>query len=112
MIEETVMNSIEEYTSIPAFMEVPEKPSKVYAIVERAGGSINETISTSLIVVQSYAQDLYTAASNCDLITDALLYQMIEKPDVVSVTLNSKYNFPDMTKGKPRYQAIFEITHY
>ena len=33
-------------------------------------------------------------------------------PELASCTLNTDYNFPDTTRKKPRYQAVFDIVHY
>lgn len=33
-------------------------------------------------------------------------------PEVVSCDLVTDYNFPDTTRKRPRYQAVFSITHY
>ena len=113
MIEITVINSIEEYTGIPAYMEVPEMPPERYAVVECVGGSINETISNSLVAVQTYAASLYDAAADCDTVTQALLYQMVNKPDIASVNVNGgKVNFTIPDSKQYRYQVIFEIAHY
>ena len=112
MIETRVLNCIENYTGIPAYMEMPEKPPEAFAIVERIGGTLNEHIYHSIIAVKTYAPFLCDAAHNSELIQQALIYQMINEDDVIQVILNSSSNNTDQFTKSPRYQALFEIVHY
>jgi len=112
MIEATILNCIENCTGIPAFTEMPENPPDTLAIVERIGGTLNEHIYHSIIAVKSYAPFLLDAAQNCELIQQALIYQMVNEDDVIKVTLNSASNNTDEFTKSPRYQALFEIAHY
>lgn len=42
----------------------------------------------------------------------AVMEQAIELDEIVSVQLNSDYNYTDTTTNRHRYQAVFDITHY
>ena len=46
---------------------------------------------------------------------DGLVQAMLDAdtlPEIVSCDLVTEYNFPDTTRKRPRYQAVFSITHY
>jgi hypothetical protein len=46
------------------------------------------------------------------LLGDSLSYGLVEEDDIVSVELNSDYNFTDTETSEYRYQAVYVITHY
>ena len=39
-------------------------------------------------------------------------FAMEDKGEIVSCDLITEHNFPDTTRKRPRYQAVFSITHY
>lgn len=112
MIEVTVKNAIETYTGIATYMEIPKNHPDTFAIIERVGGSQDEHISYAMISVQIYAPSMGYAAQACDTISQAMLYEAINEPDISSVALNAKYNATDTETKKYRYQAIFDIAFY
>ena len=113
MIEVVVKNYLDTaLDGIPVVLEVPKtQPAKFY-LVEKTGGGLDDHISKSTIVIQSYADSLYTAAAMSEEVIALMKYGLVEQEEVVSVSLNSEYNYTDTTEKKYRYQAVFDIIHY
>lgn len=96
------------YMEIPKDIEIPSN----YYLVEKTGGSMNNHISTSTVAIQSYAESLLDAVEMNEAIKNVMLYGLIDDTDIVSVSLNSDYNFTDTETKQYRYQAVFDIVHY
>lgn len=111
MIEEILLNYLNNALSVPAYMEVPEKPPESYVIVEKTGGSEENHIFSSMFTVQSYAKTLYYAAKLNDEVKH-VMYKAVQLPEICRVDLNSDYNYTDTQTKKYRYQAVFDIVHY
>ena len=112
MIEKIVRDYLVNNTTVPVVMEVPKTPPAEMYIIEKTGGDEDEGIFHSTIVVQSYAETLYRAAELSDAVRSMMVYGLIGEADIVSVELNSEYNFTDTATKKYRYQAVFDIVHY
>lgn len=113
MIEVTILqylNSLElsatVYTEIPA-----TRPSKFF-VLEKTGSSMDNHITRSTFVIQSYAPSMYEAATMNEEIKAAMLNSLITLGSVAKVDLNSDYNYTDTTTKTYRYQAVFDIVHY
>ena len=68
-------------------------------------------IRAATIAVQSWAGSRADAAA----LNERVIYAMdgiAEKPEICRCQLNTDYNYPDLTRNKPRYQAVFEIMYY
>lgn len=104
------------------YCERPITPPDEYIVLEKTGTSTNNMITTSTIAIQSISNSLeggsmLQAITLNDEVKDALLggsddYGLVELDEIVSVNLNSDYNFTDTETKEYRYQAIFNITHY
>lgn len=114
MIEQIVLDYLtEELDDIPVYMQVPEMNTggETFAVIEKTGSSISNHIGEAMIAVQSYAPTLYEAATLNKQIKSAML-GIISLEEVASVRLNGDYNFTDESRKQPRYQAVFELSHY
>ena len=119
MIEETVLNYLNEcfqQDGIQAFMEAPDakNPGKVgrqFIVVEKTGSSMENWIFQSTMAIQSYGETLYEAAALNERVKEAM-FGILSCDEVTKVTLNSDYNFTNPSTKQPRYQAVFELTHY
>ena len=114
MIEEVVLNYLaEELEDIPVLMQVPEMNTggETFVVLEKTGSSISNKIGEAMIAVQSYAPTLYEAATLNEQVKTAML-DIISLDEVTAVMLNGDYNFTDETRKQPRYQAVFELSHY
>ena len=66
---------------------------------------------TATLAVQSYGSSDFSAARLSHFVVQAML-DADTLPEIVSCDLVTEYNFPDTTRKRPRYQAVFSITHY
>lgn len=115
MIENTVLDFLNRILPAPAYMEIPKSPPAKMVIIERTGGSVKNHINFSTFAIQSYGKSLLEAAELNELVKDAMLDGMngiTVLGEIVSVSLNSDYNFTDPTTKRYRYQAVFDIVHY
>lgn len=112
MIEQVIISYFNEASGLPkAYMMRPEKEPKKYILVEKTGSSVQNHITTSTLAFQSYAPTLLEAAQLNEQVKTTI-ESMIELDDIVSVNLNSDYNFTNTADKQPRYQAVFNVTHY
>lgn len=112
MIEQVIINYFNETKGLPkAYMMRPEKAPKSYILIEKTGSSVQNFIKASTFAFQSYAPTLLAAAELNEQVK-ATVEAMIELDDIVSVNLNSDYNFTNTADKQPRYQAVFNLTHY
>lgn len=111
MIEEIVRDYLSSALSVPAYMEVPEGQPETFLVVEKTGGSRENRVNHSTLVIQSCAPTLYEAAELNEQVKKAM-DGLAGLPQVGSSRLNSDYNFTDNTTKKYRYQAVYDLTHY
>lgn len=110
MIELTLLNYLTSKLSVPVKTEKLSNPLGKIVFFERTGGS-GKFIKESTFAIQSYADSMYDAAELNDQVIEAM-YGMDELDEVLSVSLNSTYNFTDTVTKNYRYQAVFDIQHY
>lgn len=116
MIEKIVLDYLaEELKPIPVYMNVPESNPNpgggMFVVLEKTGSSLLNWIGEATFAIQSYAPTLYEAATLNEAVKTAML-EITTLDEITSVMLNGDYNFTDETKKQPRYQAVFEISHY
>lgn len=116
-IEMIVLDYLRTEMSIPAYLEVPETVENPdftftpFLIVQKTGSDQTGHLMKSTVAVQSYAGTLYAAmALNYEVIEQML--QITELDEVTRVEVNSDYEFTDEETKRPRYQAVFDLTHY
>ena len=117
MIELIVYNYLNSYFSeseIPVYMEKPKNPNPdgdTFILIEKTGSSLANHLYNATFAVQSYAPTLYEAAVLNERAKEAML-NIITVDEVTKCSLNSDYNFTDTATKQPRYQAVFDLTHY
>ena len=114
MIEQIVFDYLtSELEDIPVYMHVPETNtgSETFVVLEKTGSSISNFIGEAMIAVQSYAPTLYEAATLNEQVKTAM-FEIVSLDEVTAVMLNGDYNFTDESRKQPRYQAVFELSHY
>jgi hypothetical protein len=104
------------------FAERPSIIPSEYILVEQTGSMRDNFITTSTITIQCISDSmqggsLLQAMILNDEVKDALLgdstsYGLVEEPEIISIELNSDYNFTDTETSEYRYQAVYVITHY
>lgn len=121
MIERTIYEYLLEQfqgAGVGVYMQIPDpdtvptlEESDPFIVIEKTGSSMENWVCESTVAVQSYAGTLYKAADlNRQVI--AAMFGAIALDEITRVELNSDYNFTDPETKRPRYQAVFDITHY
>ena len=111
MIEKIILAYLTENASVPVKMMRPEDPPEKYIMLEKTGSSRRDKITTSTFAVQSYAPTLLEAAELNEEAKE-LMDSTISLKEVSGARLNTDYNFTNAATKQPRYQAVYEITHY
>ena len=112
MIEKIVYEYLKTALApIEVFTEIRQGMPSKFIFIEKTGSSMRDRLKVSRIAVQSYGPTLFDAASlNGDVVETML--NMVSEAEISNVELNSDYNYTDMQTKTPRYQAVFEISHY
>ena len=111
MIEYTILTYMSDHLEVPCFMMRPEHPPDKYVLIEKTGGMKDNRISESTFAFQSYAPTLLEAAEVNENVK-AVAEDLIECSDITRSEYQTDYNFTDTATKQPRYQAVFDITHY
>ncbi len=110
MIEIIVKAYLEKELDVPVYLEIPEAVTEQYVTVEKTGGGKTDHVNSATIAIQSRAGSMYEAAKLNEAVKKAM--DRITAEDAVSrSSLNSDYNFTDVTTGKYRYQAVYDLKY-
>jgi len=110
-IEEFIVDFLSGELSVPVSGDVPSPVLPSFVTVEKTGGRSENKISSATIAVQSWAESRADAADLCAEV-EAAMEAIVSEPEISRCALDSSYNYPDLERKKPRYQAVFSITHY
>lgn len=111
MIEKTIYEYMQGALTTPCYMMRPERAPDTYVVFEKTGGSKENHILQSTFAFQSYAPTLMEAMELNEQVKDAV-NGMVSLDDITRVHYETDYNFTNTADKHPRYQAVFEITHY
>lgn len=111
MIEVIILNYLKTKLSVPIALEKTGSLPQKYVLFEKTGSGKSNHLLSSTFAFQSYAKSMAEAAVLNEEVKQAV-ENLIELNEIVSVKLNSDYNFTDTTTKEYRYQAIFDIKHY
>ena len=111
MIEKTLYNYLNTELSVPVYMEIPTPIPPRCFLLEKTGGNRENMICYATFALQSYGISLSDAA-HMNLLGINAMMGAVSLDSVSEVKLNSDYNFPDLTRKRHRYQAVFNVTHY
>ena len=110
-IEEFIIQYLAARLSVPVSGDVPSPVSPSFVTVEKTGaGSVNK-INSATVAIQSWAESRSDAALLCAEV-EAIMGGIVAEPEISRCALDTSYNFTDLIRKKPRYQAVFSITHY
>lgn len=115
MIEYTIYKFLDTNMTEPVYTEIPSNPPKKMIVMEKTGSSQTNHIKRSTFAIQSYGKSLQEAAELNESLKEIMmdgLDGLASLDEIVSVNLNSDYNFTDTTTKRYRYQAVFDIVHY
>lgn len=102
--------TIQAYAQEP-INQNPATSPKSFLVVEKTGSSRYNHLYTSMIAIQSYAPSVYEASKLNEKVIE-IMDDILELDRITKVSLNSAYVFMKTSTKQPRYQAVFDITHY
>lgn len=114
MVELIVLNYLSEQLEVPCYMQEPENKNpdgNTFVVIEKTGSSMTNHIFSATFAIQSYAPTLYEAASLNEEVKSAML-AITDLNEITRTDLISDYPFTKESTKQPRYQAVFDITHY
>ena len=113
MIEVIILNHLKSKLSVPVRLEKPEPlpTDGKYVLIEKVGSNRLNMTGGSTFTFQSYGKSMYDAAT-LNKETKIAVDSLAELDEIVSVNLNTDYNFTDTTTKQYRYQAVYDIKHY
>ena len=113
MIEKIVLDYLAEALDpVPAYMMEPDDShDDTFVVIEKTGSGKTNHIKSATFAIQSYAPSLYQAATLNEAVKDAM-EDIITLDEVTRCALNSDYPFVKESTKQPRYQAVFDLTHY
>ncbi len=114
-IEQVVIDYLQNKLSCGVHASEPEQPrpgeAYKYCVVQRTGGSERDHIRHTTVAVLSYADTLYKAAVLHEKVI-AAVQELVELPEISGCRLVGDAAFSKTLTKQPRYQAVFDITHY
>lgn len=111
MIEAILIEYLNEEMSVPAYAQRPEDEDDQYVIVEKTGSTTVNKLTTATIAIQSYAGRLLDAATLNEEVK-TVMDGFAALPEISAAKLMTDYNFTSTASKQPRYQAVYQITHY
>lgn len=105
-----IEDGIKAYAQEP-FNEKPSQYPGKFIVVEKTGSSCSDYLYSSMIAVQSYAPTVYDASCLSERVIEAM-DGLTDLDRITGVGLNSNYVFNKTSTKQPRYQAVFDISHY
>jgi len=111
MIETIIKNHLDSELEVEVFLEKPSSKIESYVVLEKTSSGKRNHLPTAVFAFQSYAKSLYAAAELNEKVKDSV-ENLIGLDEIRGISLNSDYNFTDVTTKEYRYQAIFDIGHY
>lgn len=111
MIEVIVYNYMTMAMDVPVYMQMPETLPDAFVLLEKTGGTKENQIKSATIACQSYAGSFYEAALLNEKVKEAM-DSLVALDEVGASRLQSDYLFTDVVRKIPRYQAVYDITHY
>lgn len=110
MIEVKLYNYLKSKldSNVTVCLERPETKPDYYVLIERAGGSESDYISSATVDIISKAPTLYTAMELDEKVRNAMR-NFVSVDNVSSCTLNAGGNWTDTTTHEYRYHSTFII---
>ena len=111
MIETIIKNRLASELDVEVFLEKPSAKIESYVVFEKTSSGKRNHLPTAVFAFQSYAKSRYAAAELNEKVKNAV-ENLIGLDEIRGISLNSDYNFTDVTTKEYRYQAIFDIGYY
>ena len=110
MIERILQDYLTE-NAFPCYLSMPEHPSGSFCVLQKTGSGLDDGLFSATVAVQSYGKTKFASAQMNHQIVQVML-DADALPQISACDLVTDYDFPDVTRKLPRYQAIFNVTYY
>lgn len=110
-IEEYVILWLSGRLPVRVSADVPSPMPAAFVTVEKTSASEVNRISSARIAVQCWAESRDAAAQLCAQV-EQVMTGISAEPEISRCVLDTSYNFPDLERKRPRYQAVFALTHF
>lgn len=111
MIEQILYNFLSKELDTPVYFMRPDNAPESYVVVEKTTGGYDNHVPTATIAVQSYAPTVYGAIKLNEQVK-AAMKRALALPEIGRCKCTNDYNFTDLTRKVPRYQAVFDVRYY
>ena len=111
MIEIDILGYMSGQLEEPCYMMRPSEAPEKSVLIEKTGSGEDNQIVTSTFAFQSYAPTLLEAAELNEKVK-AAAKGLISLGGITKSAFQTDYNFTNTANKQPRYQAVFDITHY
>ena len=105
------LSECESLAGVPVSGDIPHDIPSKFITVEKTGSGRADHIDAATIAVQSWAATRAEAAALNETVK-AAMDAAISKQEISRSELNSDYNYPDLSRNHPRYQAVYEIIYF
>lgn len=111
MIEIFLREYLLEKLDETVVLEVPENKPDKFVLIDKLGADENNYITTTQVAVQSWGETRLEAMLLNESVKTAM--KALPEYDLISACrLSNDYPYADEKTKHPRYQAVFDITHY
>lgn len=113
MIEQVVYGYLRAALSpTKVYMMVPSNPPDQFVTVEKTGSGRVDHIESSVFAIQSYGKTNLLEAARLNQRVKAAMANIVGLVEVSACRLNTDGEFTDAMNKRPRYQALFVVTHH
>lgn len=111
MIEMIIKDHLDKELEEQVFLQKPSPSFDSYVVLEKTSSRQYNHLPSATFAFQSYAPSMFKAAELNEKVKEAV-EKLIELDSIRGVSLNSDYNFTDVTTKEYRYQAVYDIKYY
>lgn len=111
MIELILLEYLKGCLSVPVYTEEGGKMPDEYILIDKTGGGGSAWLKEATVAIQSYAGSLYEASTLNERVKEKM-QAIIQLDDISKCSLNSDYEYTDITRKKYRYQAVFDLVYF
>lgn len=112
MIEVKILEYlVESLGTDDVYMEEPKDKVSPMVVIEKTSSGFSDQVSTAVFAIKSYHDSLYEAATLSNSVKTAMLNAADNIVNISKVSLNSEYNYTDVSTKRYRYQAVFDVVY-
>lgn len=112
MIEKIIIEHLEAALDVPVYVMMPDVLPQEFVVIDRTGTSIENRITTTSIVIDSYSSVSTLAAAELADAVNSAMDELNNDANVAGCHMENCIKYTDVVRKIPRYQSTFAITHY